>query len=538
MAFSYTEQTGDGVTTVFPFTFSGAGIGYIRESDIVVLVNGAETVDFTFSGSNQIQFNSAPPAPVAPWVGPNIMIRRVVPKDRPYADFSRGNNFGQDQMNYTVLQQLYALHEFLDGFLPDGYFVKGDMDFKGNSILGLGNLDMGLNRITGVPSPSLPTDAVPLSFIAEDLPALVEGATTSAVTAIGFADDAAASAAASAGSAESAALSATEAASTLAEIDTQGYTRGEVGKAYRVLSGVVRNVAGVWDFIDDAGHTPTNLLSLTDIDVYTLRVNYGETYGKVSTFTLCPDDALAPYGVNLGSDVGTSFANITFNAPFSCVFSGAGVFTKIAPLWEDYATVTPNGRGFTITHPQTADKLSYGTTGEDAVVVCIEAASSGATNLPMGLVVSGVSRTEFKVHAVDDLNGFVTYSGSAWAQSLSSNLDAPVLSWTASNTLKIAHANVVKNVLPEVNGFGGVYLPQVVNIGPDFFEVAFYDYAGTKILTPNSNMKVSYRRTGPVPSSFPTGLIVNCRRGFLGVPHAGIKNVGGNNFWLHALMEL
>jgi len=137
MAFSYQEQTGDGVTTVFPFSFTGADIGYIREDDIHVYVDKVETNDFTFSGSNQVQFNVPPPAPVVAGV-PNIMIRRIMPKTAPYADFSRGNNFGQEQMNYTVLQQLYAHHEFLDGFLPEGYFVKGDMDFKGNRVINIG----------------------------------------------------------------------------------------------------------------------------------------------------------------------------------------------------------------------------------------------------------------------------------------------------------------------------------------------------------------------------------------------------------------
>ena len=167
MAFSYQEQTGDGVTTVFPFSFSGRGTGYIRVADIVVTVNGVVTTDFTLSGSNQVQFNSAPPAPVAPWVGPNIMIRRVVPKDTPYADFSRGNNFGQEQMNFTVLQQLYALHEFLDGFLPDGYFVKSDMDFKGQRIVNLG-------------APIDPSDAATRSFVTTEYPASVLANTQSA----------------------------------------------------------------------------------------------------------------------------------------------------------------------------------------------------------------------------------------------------------------------------------------------------------------------------------------------------------------------
>lgn len=152
MAFSYSEATGDGVTTVFPFAFSGSGSGYIRPEDIHVYIAGVETFAFTLSGANQIQMVAAPPAPLESVS--NILIRRIVPKDVPYSDFTRGNNFGPTQLNNTALQQLYALHEFLDGFLPAGYYVKGVMDMKGNRVLNLGE-------------PLSGSDAAPYSYIEE-----------------------------------------------------------------------------------------------------------------------------------------------------------------------------------------------------------------------------------------------------------------------------------------------------------------------------------------------------------------------------------
>lgn len=144
MAFSYSEATGDGVTTTFPFSFVGSGVGYIREEDIHVFLrdsNGeyTEDVNFTLSGTNQVQMAVPPPAPAVGDTYPNIMIRRIVPKDKPYSDFTRGNNFGQSQLNNTALQQLYALHEFIDGFNPEGYFVKSDMNFNGHRITQLGD---------------------------------------------------------------------------------------------------------------------------------------------------------------------------------------------------------------------------------------------------------------------------------------------------------------------------------------------------------------------------------------------------------------
>lgn len=134
MAFSYSEATGDGHTKVFPFSFSGNGKGYIREEDIHVYVDSVEVFGFSLSGVSQIQLLQAPPRSDSP----NVMIRRIVPKDVPYADFTRGNNFGQDQLNNSALQQLYALHEFLDGFLPSGHYIKSDLNMKGHRLINLG----------------------------------------------------------------------------------------------------------------------------------------------------------------------------------------------------------------------------------------------------------------------------------------------------------------------------------------------------------------------------------------------------------------
>lgn len=173
MAFSYSEATGDGSTTVFPFSFSGGGLGYIRTTDIHVLVDGVEIVDFILSGTNQVQLAVAPAIPADGL--PNIMIRRIVPKEVPYADFTRGNNFGQSQINNTALQQLYALHEFLDGFLPDGYFIKGDMDFKGARIF---NLPDGV----GLTEPATVRQMQEAKQINTEAVALLQAEVSSAVT--------------------------------------------------------------------------------------------------------------------------------------------------------------------------------------------------------------------------------------------------------------------------------------------------------------------------------------------------------------------
>lgn len=131
MAYSFTENLGNGTTTAFMFSFVGEGIGYLRESDIVVSLDGVTTTAFTFSGTNQIEFTGAPAS------GVEILIRRIMPKLAPYADFSRGNNFGEKQLNYTALQHLYSLHEVLDGFKDIEEYMKQDLRMGDNKIIEL-----------------------------------------------------------------------------------------------------------------------------------------------------------------------------------------------------------------------------------------------------------------------------------------------------------------------------------------------------------------------------------------------------------------
>lgn len=134
MNFSYTRDTGDGVKTVFTMSFAGQDEGYLSASNIHVYVNGTE-VPFTINPTdpNKVYLSSAPAA------GADVLIRRIVPKDVPYSDFKNGNPFSQDTLNFTQLQQLYVTQELLDGFLPDGFYFKQDVNMGGHNIKNLGD---------------------------------------------------------------------------------------------------------------------------------------------------------------------------------------------------------------------------------------------------------------------------------------------------------------------------------------------------------------------------------------------------------------
>lgn len=140
MSYTYTTALGDGVTRSFPFSFAGQDTGYLAVSNISVFVAGVLVSNYQIrpASPNVVEFTAAPQ------VGAEILIRRIMPKTTPYADFSRGNPFSQDTLNNTNLQMLYLLQEVYDGYLPDGFYFRVDIDMRGQRIKNLGDgIDSG-----------------------------------------------------------------------------------------------------------------------------------------------------------------------------------------------------------------------------------------------------------------------------------------------------------------------------------------------------------------------------------------------------------
>lgn len=320
-------------------------------------------------------------------------------------------------------------------------------------------------------------------------------------------------------------------ANTSVETALQEHLRGNTGKQHFAIGAIPRCTAGVFSLLDDAGHTPLNVSSVTQPDAFNIRVNYAKTATKINTFVVGPDDALAPYGVVCGGDVGTSYANILAFAPFDfyCDHNSPSPFLVLNALWQPSL-----GVGITITKPDAATVRVNHTAAvnNDPVVASIV----GGSLLLTPVVSFNSNQVDIIMHG--DASGYVFYDGAAWDQSNSNNLTKPSMTWVAGNNLRIDHgvANTSERV-PIVTGHGGVYIPQIVNIGSTYFDVAFYDYTGTKVTTPNTDMKIWYRRNLLVPSVWPDATIVSVKRGLCQVPSANFSNVAGNNFWVTGTME-
>lgn len=135
MRYTYVVDVGDGVKKDFPFSFAGQDTGYLAVSNIAVYVAGVQVGNYTIrpSAPNTVTFSTAPA------VGAEVLIRRIMPKLVPYTDFSRGNPFSQDALNDTNLQMLYLIQEIYDGYLPEGFFFRVDIDMRGHKLINLGD---------------------------------------------------------------------------------------------------------------------------------------------------------------------------------------------------------------------------------------------------------------------------------------------------------------------------------------------------------------------------------------------------------------
>lgn len=130
---SFVRHVGDGARTQFPLTVAGENMGYFRTEDIHTYVDGVEVANVIQPESPHLVIITPAPAD-----GSDVLIRREMPVDAPYADFARGNNFGHRQVNNSFLQQLYLTQELIDGFVPEGFYMKQDVDMGGHKFVNLG----------------------------------------------------------------------------------------------------------------------------------------------------------------------------------------------------------------------------------------------------------------------------------------------------------------------------------------------------------------------------------------------------------------
>lgn len=136
MSYTFTEHIANGTQVTYPFSFAGRDKGYLRASDVIVesLQDNTwieVTSGWQLTGTHQITFD------IAPVAGLKFRIRREVQKEYPYAEFDRGVTLDMKSLNGSFIHILEITQELLDGFYPEGYFIKQNVSWGGNKVTDL-----------------------------------------------------------------------------------------------------------------------------------------------------------------------------------------------------------------------------------------------------------------------------------------------------------------------------------------------------------------------------------------------------------------
>lgn len=104
------------------------------------------------------------------------------------------------------------------------------------------------------------------------------------------------------------------------------------------ILGAIRNTGTGWFVIQDSGHEPINIASLSD-QGSALRLTYGPTASKVGTLLITPDETYAQAGYSAGASVGSSYADIKFGQNGTAknpsqVSSSSGNFWIYGKMWS------------------------------------------------------------------------------------------------------------------------------------------------------------------------------------------------------------
>ena len=153
----------------------------------------------------------------------------------------------------------------------------------------------------------------------------------------------------------------------LSQFRLGGTIRGEAGRTYRLISGAMRNSGAGWTWINDAGHAPSGLGSITS-DGSKLTIGHTVGAGKVSSLQITPDEYYAARGLRCGASVGLDSSNIFLYTgnPFMIIdyvqyISGSGTWESQNGVFTGFSY---NGAGIlTLTHE------SMGTGPESHVLV-------------------------------------------------------------------------------------------------------------------------------------------------------------------------
>ena len=167
------------------------------------------------------------------------------------------------------------------------------------------------------------------------------------------------------------------------------------GNQYRLVAGAIRKSGGEWSLIDDEGHTPSGIVSVTDRGA-DLRIHYGFTAKKVVSLVAVPDESYAVLGYSFGASVGLDGATIKImnhrqvNAGGYLYYTADGWMTATGNLEE--VADRPKAHEFRVYHPEPVpnDEIYLSITGRGPGKYIYRAEGSGTASDGRGYTNIGI----------------------------------------------------------------------------------------------------------------------------------------------------
>lgn len=161
---------------------------------------------------------------------------------------------------------------------------------------------------------------------------------------------------------------------------TSNLLRGESGRTYQLISGTLRNSGSGWSWINDVGHRPSGVSSVSATSTY-IEINTAAG-AKVSSLQVTPDETFAAQGLRCGASVGLNSSKIFLYTgnPFSIgdrvYFDGSGWISENGVFSCSY-----NGAGaLTLTHePMGTGPDSYSMASTRGTALCLPATCEDTT---------------------------------------------------------------------------------------------------------------------------------------------------------------
>lgn len=296
------------------------------------------------------------------------------------------------------------------------------------------------------------------------------------------------------------------------------------GKVAKVVACVLRNEGTGWYALDDTGHTPSGLASVSIVGK-ALNLNYNFTGSRVISLIAVPDERVASWGVTCGTSVGQNSAQIYFYGPLSGAVTNTGIQYNTVLGHDITQTVDAANGTISVTH----DAISHTAGNGSAVTI---------SDSPLfGKLQTTVTKFGFDLKYTKEMD--FSFSWPSGVLSVSSNCVGVSAVWDASGFIQVTHPNtggVQQVTAQETNAMGGIHA-RISNITSTGFRIYFYNTSGTQITTPSSSLVPYCTRAVYMPALIPAGAVGFYNRDAVPMNAANFVTGSNGNIWVIGLIE-